>query len=208
VAVVGLGAGTVACYRRPGQEWTFYEIDPVVVRLATDTRYFTFLSECAPDSKIIIGDGRLSLAAAPDGEFDLIIADAFSSDAIPVHMITREALALYLQKLRAGGIVMFQITNQYVELTPVLADLAAAAGLAAYKPGPRLMIPPDDRYEQMESNWIAIARTAGALKALETEEGWEPLPRERRGRLWTDDYSNIVGALKYRAEGGATRSFR
>jgi hypothetical protein len=206
VAVVGLGAGTVACYRKPGEEWTFYEIDPVVVQLATDTRYFTFMSECAPDSRIVIGDGRLSLAAAPDGEFDLIIADAFSSDAIPVHMITREALALYLRKLRAGGIVMFQITNQYVDLTPVLSDLAAAAGVTAYRPGPRLMIPSDDRYEQMESHWIAIAHTPDDLKALETEEGWEHLPRESRGRLWTDDYSNIVGALKYSV--GTTRSFR
>ena len=208
VAVVGLGAGTVACYRQPGQDWTFYEIDPVVVQLATDTRYFTFLSECAPESKIVIGDGRLSLAATPDAEFDLIIADAFSSDAIPVHMITREALALYFRKLRPGGIVMFQITNQYVELTPVLSDLAAAAGLTAFKPGPRLMIPPDDRYEHMESHWIAIARAPEHLKALETEEGWEPLPREPRNRLWTDDYSNIVGALKYTSGSGVARSYR
>lgn len=208
VAVVGLGAGTVACYRQAGQEWTFYEIDPVVVRLATDPRYFTFLSECAPQSKIVIGDGRLSLAAAPDGEFDLIIADAFSSDAIPVHMITREALALYLRKLRDGGVVMFQITNQYVDLTPVLSDLAAAAGLRALKPGPRLMIPPDDRYEQMESHWIAVARKPEHLRGLETEEGWEPLPAEPRGRLWTDDYSNVVGALKYGGGATAARSFR
>jgi hypothetical protein len=208
VAVVGLGAGTVACYRKPGQDWTFYEIDPLVVRLATDPRYFTFMSECAPKSRIIIGDGRLSLAAAADGEFDLIIVDAFSSDAIPVHMITREALALYMQKLRPRGIVMFQITNQYVELTPVLADLAAAAGLTAYKPGPRLMIPPDDRYEHMESLWIAVARTPEDLEGLEDEEGWELLPRVPRDRLWTDDYSNIVGALKYAVGSGTPRSFR
>jgi len=95
-----------------------------------------------------------------------------------------------------------------VELTPVLSDLAAAAGLTAFKPGPRLMIPPDDRYEQMESYWIAIARAPEHLKALETEEGWEPLPREVRNRLWTDDYSNIVGALKYTSGSGATRSYR
>ncbi len=196
VAVVGLGAGTAACYRQPDQEWTFFELDPTVVRLATDTRYFWFLAECAPDSRVVIGDGRLSLKATPDRYFDLIIVDAFSSDAIPVHMITREALALYMTKLRDGGVVMFQITNQYIDISPVLANLAAAAGLVALIPGPRLTLPREDRFAQMESHWVAVARKPEHLAALETQEGWGRLPQRTSARLWTDDFSNILGALK------------
>lgn len=196
VAAVGLGVGTAACYRLRNQEWTFYELDAVVARLAADTRYFRFLSECAPLAEIVVGDGRLSMRAASDYSFDLIIIDAFSSDAIPVHMITREALALYLRKLRPGGVVMFHVTNQYLDLTPVLANLAGAAGLAGLMPGPRLSLPPDDRYGQMESRWVALARSAEHLAALESEEGWVRLPPLSRARLWTDDYSNVLGALK------------
>lgn len=196
VASVGLGVGTAACYRQAGQEWTFYELDPVVARLAKDTRYFHFLADCAPDADIVIGDGRQSLRAVPDQHFDLIIVDTFGSDSIPVHMITREALALYVRKLRPGGVVTFHITNQYLDLAPVLANLAAAGGLAGLMPGPRLSFAADDRYAEMQSHWIAIARDPRDLVALETEEGWVPLPADLRARLWTDDYSNVLGALK------------
>ena len=99
VGVVGLGAGSIACYRRPGQEWTFYEIDPAVAKIASDPQYFTYLQECAPDARFVLGDGRRSLAAAPQGEYDLLILDAFSSDAVPIHLVTREAVALYLVKI-------------------------------------------------------------------------------------------------------------
>ena len=196
VGVIGLGVGTTACYRKAGQEWTFFEIDPTVIAIATDRRYFTFLAECAPDARIVLGDGRLSLAAVPDRHFDLIIIDTFSSDSIPVHMITREALALYMSKLRGGGVVMLHVSNQYLDLTPVLANLVAAAGLAGMMPGPHLSLPPEDRFGQMESHWIAIAREPGDLAALESEEGWVSLPARGGARLWTDDYSNVLGALK------------
>lgn len=198
VALVGLGAGTAACYRQPGQEWIFFEIDPVVVRLATDTRYFSFLADCAPGARIVLGDGRLSLTAVPDRFFDLIIIDVFSSDAIPVHLITREALALYVRKLRDGGIVTIHITNQFIDLTPVLANLTAAAGLAALIPGPRFMLQlDDDRFARMESHWVAVAQTPEDLAALETAEGWVRMPQRSAARLWTDDFSNILGALKW-----------
>lgn len=196
VAAIGLGAGTTACYIRPGQEWTFFELDPTVVRIAADARYFSFLADCAPDSRIAIGDGRLALKNEPDRRFDLIIIDTFSSDSIPMHMITREALALYMTKVRERGVIMFHITNQYLDLAPVLANLAAAAGLAAMKPGPRLAFPPDDRFAAMESNWVAVTRKIEDLTGLEAEEGWEPLLPSSSARLWTDDFSNIVGALK------------
>lgn len=196
VGVIGLGVGTTACYRKPGQEWTFFEIDPVVVQLAQDARYFSFLKDCAPDARIVLGDGRLSVQAMPDGHFDLLIIDTFSSDAIPIHMITREALRLYFQKLSANGIAMFHISNQYLDLAPVLANLAADAGFAAMVPGPRLSLPVEDPLAQMESNWIAISRQAQNLAVLESQEGWGPAKARQDARLWTDDYSNILGALK------------
>ena len=196
VGVVGLGVGTTACYRQPGEDWTFFEIDPTVVKIASDARYFTFLADCAPDARIVIGDGRLALNKVPDHHFDLIIIDTFSSDAIPVHMITREALALYVRKLRDGGVVMFHISNQYLDLAPVLSNLAGAADLAGLMPGPRLSLPSEDRFGQMESRWIAIARDPRDLAALPSEEGWVQLPPASRAKLWTDDYSNVLGALK------------
>ncbi len=129
VGVVGLGAGSIACYRQPGQAWTFYEIDPVVAEIASDPKYFTYLQECAPEAKIILGDGRQSLASAPNGEYDLLILDAFSSDAVPIHLVTREALSLYLEKLAPGGLLAFNITNRHLDLQTVIGNLADAAGL-------------------------------------------------------------------------------
>ena len=196
VAVVGLGVGTLACYRAPGREWTFYEIDPVVVSIAKNPRYFSFLSGCAPDAPIVLGDGRLSLAGAPAGAYDLIIMDSFASDAIPVHLVTREALALYLSKLSERGIVLFQVTNQYMDLVPVLARLAADAKVAALMPGPRLEISFEERLAALPSTWVAIARDASRLAPLIDEENWMPLPQPGPGRVWTDDFSNVLSALK------------
>ncbi len=181
---------------RAGREWTFFEIDPVVIELALDRRWFTFLTECAPGASIIAGDGRLSLQAMPDGRFDLVIADAFSSDAIPVHMITREAIALYFRKLSERGVLLLQITNQYLDLSPVLAATAADLGLVAMVPGFRLSLASDARFAQMESHGMALARAPTDLAALATQEGWQPPGLGRGGRPWTDDYSNILQALK------------
>jgi hypothetical protein len=196
IALIGLGTGSAACYREPGREWTFFEIDPVVIELALDRRWFTFLTECAPGASIIAGDGRLSLQAMPDGRFDLVIADAFSSDAIPVHMITREAIALYFRKLSERGVLLLQITNQYLDLSPVLAATAADLGLVAMVPGFRLSLASDARFAQMESHWMALARAPTDLAALATQEGWQTPGLGRGGRPWTDDYSNILQALK------------
>lgn len=196
VAVVGLGVGTLACHRAPGREWTFYEIDPVVVSIAKNPRYFSFLSGCAPEAPIILGDGRLTLGRAPDASYDLIIMDSFASDAIPVHLVTREALALYLSKLTAGGIVLFQVTNQYMDLVPVLARLAADAHVAALMPGPRLEISFEERLAMLPSMWVAISRDASRLAPLIAEENWMPLPAPGPGRVWTDDFSNVLSALK------------
>src|SRR6185503_15055802 len=124
VAIVGLGTGTTACYGRKGERWTYYEIDPLVVLIARAPSLFTYIRDCPPTVDIVLGDARLSLAKAPDGEYDLIVLDAFTSDAIPAHLLTREALALYMRKLRPSGAVAFHISNRYVDLRPVLIALA------------------------------------------------------------------------------------
>ncbi|MDP6875071.1 MAG: fused MFS/spermidine synthase [Alphaproteobacteria bacterium] len=165
VAGVGLGIGTAACYERPGRRWTFYEIDPLVVSLARDQGLFHFLSDCAPKARIVVGDGRLSLAREirMDGDapaFDLLIMDAFSSDAIPLHLITREAMAVYLSRLAPGGLIMFHISNRHIDLRPVLADVAGDAGILAYvqrnHPSKR------DKYHY-GSSWVVMARSADDL---------------------------------------------
>src|SRR5581483_12071620 len=131
VAVVGLGAGSLACYGRPGARWTFYEIDPAVLRIASDPRYFTFLRDCPPRVFVRLGDARLVLASAPDAAYDLIVLDAYSSDAPPLHLITLEAVRLYLSKLAPGGALLFNVSNRHLRLGPVLGAIARAAGLVA-----------------------------------------------------------------------------
>ena len=195
VAVIGMGAGTLACHKAPGRTWTFFEIDPLVVQLAKDRRHFQFLSECAPDARIVLGDGRLSLAGEPERAFDAILIDTFSSDSIPAHMITREALALYLSRLDANGVIVFHVTNQYLDLVPVVSSLVADAGVAALMPGPRLEFALDERLAALPSTWIAIARDPKRLEALAEQENWQPLPPPRL-RVWTDDFSNVLSALK------------
>src|SRR5262249_25243266 len=132
IAVIGLGIGSLAAYGEPGQRWTFYEIDPAIATLARDDRYFTFVRDSAADVRIVLGDARISIAREPPRSFDLLILDAFSSDAIPVHLITREALRLYARVLEPNGVLVFHISNRYINLEPVIGDLAADAGLVAF----------------------------------------------------------------------------
>jgi len=195
VALVGLGTGTTACYARPGEQWTYYEIDPLVVAIARSPQLFTYLRDCQPDVRIILGDARLSLASAPDSSFDLITLDAFSSDAIPVHLLTREALQLYARKLRPGGIVAFHISNRYLDLRPVLVELARDARLAGAS------VDRDVTPEQKEqlfygSRWVALAAQAHTLAPLVREAGWNVLAPSAPIRVWTDDYSDVFQLLK------------
>ena len=128
-AVVGLGAGSLACRAEPDDIVHYYEIDPAIIRIARDPDLFSFLSECRPDAPIILGDARLTLADAPDGTYDLIVVDAFSSDAIPIHLLTREAMAIYLRKLSPHGMVVLHVSNRHLELASVVVGIAAANGL-------------------------------------------------------------------------------
>jgi hypothetical protein len=196
VGVVGLGAGSIACYREPGQTWTFYEIDPAVAAIASDPRYFTFLQECAPNARLVLGDGRLSLAAAPKAEFDMLVLDAFSSDAIPIHLLTREALALYLDKLAPGGLVVVNITNRHLALETVVGNLARDAGLIS-RVGNDLAIDPGDAGRgKMASQWVVMARAAEDLGAIANDSRWTT-PRVRPGTsVWTDDFSSLLSVLE------------
>jgi hypothetical protein len=131
VAVVGLGAGSLACHRQEGESWTFFEIDPEVVRLARDPSMFRFLSGCAPQAPVVLGDARLTLNGSRQ-QFDLIVLDAFSSDAIPAHLLTREALRGYLARLSPHGTILMHISNRHMELAPVVAAVGGAEGLVTY----------------------------------------------------------------------------
>jgi hypothetical protein len=200
VGVVGLGVGTVACYRRPGQRWTFYEIDPLVERIARDERHFHYLTECAPDAEVRSGDARLTLRSAPPAAYDFLILDAFSSDAIPMHLITREALALYLEKLAPGGVIAWHVSNRNLDLVPIIGDLAADAGVVAWAQSDQPTRAELARYRS-PSSWIALARAPAHLGSLVADPRWSRLQGRPDARPWTDDFSNILAALRWRLPG-------
>ena len=194
VAVVGLGTGTTVAYARAGQRWTFYEINPAIVSLASAPDYFSYLSSCASGVpvEIVLGDARLRLGDAAPGSYGLIVLDAFSSDAIPMHLMTAEALDLYLSRLAAGGLVAFHVSNRSLDLHPVVADLARSRGLSAVAFNDHERLPGKE-----PSHWVVVARLPQDLAALTTDARWRPLEGDPGRRLWTDDYSNIVTILKW-----------
>ena len=163
--------------------------------MARNRRYFHYLEDCGDGVEVVLGDGRLMLAKVPDRHFDLLIIDAFSSDAIPVHMLTREALALYFEKLADGGIVMFHVSNRYLDLVSVLSNLIADAKLVGryqdYSPGNTI-------WYLSRSKWIAIGRTPQDLAMLDGDRRWEALRPRPDVALWTDDFSNVFGVLRWR----------
>jgi len=202
IGVVGLGTGTMAAYGRPGQRITFYEIDPAVVQIARDPELFTYLSDCRAEVEVVVGDARLSLAdggapsRAPSGwrRFDVLLVDAFSSDAIPIHLLTREALGLYFWRLADQGVLGVHISNRHLDLEPVLGNLAADAGLAARVCDDRDEDKKDGKYA---STWVALARRDEDLGRLTRDSRWRPLATRPGNRLWTDNYSNVVDVLNW-----------
>lgn len=191
-AVVGLGTGTMACYALPGQRWTFYEIDAAVVRVAEDERYFTYLADArrrGAEVSVIEGDARLRLDEAPDGALDLIVLDAFSSDAVPVHLLSREAIALYRRKLAPGGVLAFNLSSKFLDLPPLMARQAEDAGLPC-RVRWDLSVPDEAlRAGRRPSIWAVL----GDLPGL--PPSWlSPAPRPGASP-WTDDYSDLVSYL-------------
>jgi hypothetical protein len=194
VAVIGLGAGGLAAYAGAGEEWTFYEIDPAIARVASDTNYFTYLRDTPASVRVVLGDGRLSLAEAPDHHYDLIVLDAFSSDAIPTHLLTLEAMSVYRSKLSEKGVLAFHLSNRYLDLEPVLGRLIRATGVAG------LIRANTDRTPELESSgdpsiWVAIASDPSHLGALRNNTGWRSLRIRENVALWTDDFSNIFSVF-------------
>jgi SAM-dependent methyltransferase len=199
IAVVGLGAGSLACYAQPDQEWTFYEIDPLVERIARDPKYFTFLEDCrARKVNVVLGDGRLRLREAPDECYELILLDAFSSDAVPVHLLTREALQLYLRKLAKGGVLVFHISNRYLDLQPVLAALARDAKLLCRFRDDLIVTPKEEEEGKEKSQWAVMAGAPESLGPLARSSAWIALEGKREADVWTDHFSNILGIFMWR----------
>jgi hypothetical protein len=195
VAVVGLGSGALACYAQPGSNWTFYEIDQLVEQIARDTRYFTYLQNSRGRVSVVLGDGRIALQAMNSDTYDLIILDAFSSDAIPVHLLTREALELYFARIRPDGVVAVHISNRYLKLEPVLAALVERQGLFAVANFDGGIPAEEQRKGRFASHWVILTRSPEQLARLKGRPGWRSPTIAERVSPWTDDYSNILQAL-------------
>ncbi|HLE61780.1 MAG TPA: fused MFS/spermidine synthase [Pyrinomonadaceae bacterium] len=194
VAIVGLGAGATAAYTRANESWTFYEINPAVVSIARSREYFTYLGACAQAPlEVVLGDARLKLRAAPDASYNLVVLDAFSSDAIPIHLMTQQALDLYLSKLAPGGLLVFHISNRNLDLRPVVGDLAHSRNLAGVS---LLDMTPTEPSGKDPSHWVVLARHLADLGSI-TEAPNAKVLTGGFGKVWTDDFSNIISVFKF-----------
>jgi spermidine synthase len=189
VGAVGLGTGTIAAYGRPGDLYRFYEINPLVVDMAW--RYFTFLEDSQAEIEIVLGDARLSLDRQPSQQYDILVLDAFSGDTIPVHLLTREALEIYLQQIAEDGVIALHISSRYVNLIPVVLELASHFGLSSVL----ISQEQSDRFRTSPSNWMLLTRNQQFLQrepiraASSQPERWDDFP------LWTDQYNNLLQIL-------------
>jgi spermidine synthase len=194
VAVIGLGVGSLAAYATDGQRWTFYEIDPAVENIARRPEYFTHLRDCGQRCRVVIGDARLSLARTEE-HYDVLVLDAFSSDAIPVHLVTGEAISVYLNRLTPDGVLAFHISNRHLNLSPVLARLAADAGLTLLEQR-HVVTPEEEARGRSSSHWILMTRAPRTLDPLLEDSRWSHA-EELSSQPWTDDFSNILSVLRF-----------
>jgi hypothetical protein len=198
--IVGLGTGSSACHKQEGETWKFFEIDPTVINISKNPKNFSFISKCQPDIDIAIGDARLTMAKEPDASFDLLIIDAFSSDAIPVHMLTKEAVELFLSKLKPEGVVLLHTSNRYLDLNSVLGAILKELpeGTAAISVTDRSA---NQGYGQSISSNVIFAKSETALQPYRSLEGVISDLDDGGLRAWTDDYSDILGAFMSRVQG-------
>jgi hypothetical protein len=196
VAIVGLGAGTLASYARAGQRWSFYELDAAVERIARNPRFFTYLRDCNADAvDVVLGDARQRLRDAADHSYQLIVLDAFSSDALPVHLLSREAIRLYRSKLAAGGVLLFNLSNRYLDLDPVIVRQADDAGMVS-RIGYDLRVSDDEkRAGKQPSIWAVLAVNERDLAGLAVDDRWQPPALRPGSAVWTDDYSDLASYL-------------
>jgi hypothetical protein len=194
IAVTGLGTGSIAAYAGPGQAIDFYEIDPAVRKISANPDYFSFLSYCRAQWRVVLGDARLTMEkAAPPHSYGIIILDAFSSDSIPVHLLTKEAIALYFSKLEEDGVLLVHISNKYVSLAPVLETLAEESGYAAR------ICDDDEDYEIAKdgSTWVLLATTEKNFGSLAEGDEWKKIDSRKKVKVWTDDFSNILSVFRW-----------
>jgi len=195
IGAVGLGAGALACYSKDNQHWHFFEIDPLVVQVAKNPNWFNYLNRCNKKAEMIVGDARLSLEKEDDGSFDLLIMDAFSSDAVPTHLLTREALELYLRKLNDNGLLAFHITNRHLAIKNVLADHVNTMHLAALL---QEFKPETEQPLVVATDWVVISKNPDRLQRLQQSRlgHWQKLPLTFGLQPWTDDFTHIIGIWK------------
>jgi hypothetical protein len=197
VGLIGLGAGTLASYGEPGQQMTFYDIDPAVKAIATNENYFTYVRDCRASCGIVLGDARLKLREAADHTYGIIVVDAFSSDSIPIHLLTREALELYFQKLTEDGVLAVHISNRHLDLQPVVANLARQLHLFALQQY-------DNDVDKRQvpgissSDWVVLARRREDLGKLVDDDRWTPMQTDPKVGVWTDDYSNLLSVFLWK----------
>lgn len=195
IGTVGLGAGALACYAKPQQHWTQYEIDPLVIKIAKNPKYFSYLKLCSKNTTFKVGDARLSLDNEKDQLFDLLIMDAFSSDSVPTHLLTREAIELYFTKLKPNGILAFHITNRHLAIKKVISDHVSHFKLAAliqeFKPQKEIPL-------VIATDWVVMTKKAETLKPLSQSRlgNWQKLPLYFDMKPWTDDFTNIIEIWK------------
>ncbi|MBI3699235.1 MAG: fused MFS/spermidine synthase [Afipia sp.] len=199
VAVIGLGAGTLACQSQPEENWKFFEIDQSMVDTAMDPKYFTFVSACEPGMKPVMGDARLTFAKEPDGIYDLIIVDAYSSDAIPIHLATEEAMEIYKSKLAPQGAVLMHVSNRHLDLVSVVVGIAEENDLKSW-------VYNEDSGRDSEyiftTEVVISAREEADVGKLASDDKWYLTEATEGQRVWTDDYSNILGAVWRRLKNG------
>ena len=196
IAIVGLGSGALACHGTSSQKFTFYEIDPLVEKIARNQKLFTYLNDCPPRTKVVIGDARISLARAPERGYDILVLDAFTSDVIPTHLLTREAVELYLAKTAAEGILLFHISNRYFDLAPVLNRLADSLKLVGFIQNDFSVTAQEEG--KSSSRWVVLSRDAKSVAPFINQSRWQRLDGEGKGDLWTDEFSDVFKLISWR----------
>ncbi len=194
IGIVGLGVGTTACYQKENRHFDFFEIDPKIIRIAQNPEYFTFLSDCKSPYSIITGDGRLTIQEKPDHFYDLILLDAFSSDNIPTHLLTIEAIRIYLKKLKPGGALLFNISNSYLDIEPVLSVIGKTLNIPSYSRISSKGKVTDTDLEYYPTHYFSMSYNKKYNDFL-IENNWSAGKFRKGVRLWTDQYSNIMSVI-------------